>query len=107
MKEFEKINSILDKIEELVEDGEFEITEDDCNQLYHEAVKELNELSIQFDTSFDYVGDVPNQMDKALMDVQKRFKTLKKQFETPEEFIDGIRSMMFPNEDDEIDNYID
>lgn len=106
MKDFDKINHILDKIEELVENSEFDITDNNCNQLYHSAVKELEKLSELYKPPF-YSDPAPGSMEHILMTAEKRFKTLSKQFETPEEFIDGVRSMMFPNEEDYFDNFND
>jgi hypothetical protein len=103
MDTFKKINMLLEEMEELVENGEFEITDSDCNSLYAEIKEELNMLSSHCDPFlWDHgVSDSePIQMGKKEIEfkkIERRFNNLCKSIETPEEFIKGIRDMMFPD----------
>ena len=102
MKEFEKIKAILDSIEDLIDKNEFEITDENCSQLYNDALEELNNLDNNFGWNYDDFSPLDKE-GKALKAAKERFKELSSQFETPTEFLDSMRSMRSTNEDEDED----
>lgn len=101
MDQFKRINSILEDIEILIDDSEFEITDPKCSGLYHDAVKELGELDAHFGRPLEALGMPMGKEERKLNQLEKRFKRLCRSIETPEEFIQGERDAMFPNGEDE------
>jgi len=90
MSQFEKVNTLLDKMEYLIKNDEFDIDNSDCNALNYQIVDELEKLRFAW-------GDLP-----AYEKAQKRFKRLWNIYEPIEEDERSVRDMMFPEgEDDE------
>ena len=106
MVTFEKINMLLNEMEELIDNGEFEITDSVCSILYAKIKEELSNLAPQCDPylweqGFSNFEPIElGKKDKEFKRIQGRFDKLCKSIETPEEFMQGIRDMMFPNGED-------
>lgn len=101
MDQFKKINSILEDIEDIIDEGTFEITDAKCRGLYHDAKREINSLNNHFGGFYDDSDRPMGQKDRKIDLIQKRFQRLCRSIETPEQFIQGERDAMFPNGEDE------
>jgi hypothetical protein len=84
MNPFEEVNRLLDKMDHLINEEEFDIDNSECAALNNQIVSELE--SLEFDQG--------NRL--AYQKAQKRFKRLWNIYEPIEDDEKSIRDMMFP-----------
>jgi hypothetical protein len=84
------IESRIIEMENILEDFDYE-DDDKLQELYYE-IQEL------FGEAWDYYCHDDKQLNEIGL-LQKRFKNLNKEWETPEERRDATLNMMFPDED--------
>lgn len=98
------MNPFIDTISEALDEMETLISEDNLSYEQDERLQDLyNETERNIEEAYEYDKYYlsENQKDyKKLKKLQKRFKHLCKEFETPDDLISGTLEMMYPNEDE-------